>query len=175
MSGWVYFISDGTATKVGWSEIEPRLRMAQLQTGNPRLLVLLVALDARRGDEARVHRALAHARGIGEWFGARDPIVLELFALAQANVSGFWARVDELQDNDGVPMVAESFGRRLRELRVRGGLSHADLAKRAGVSRGLISHYETGRVVEAAPRTAGRLAVALGVTPAFLVFGGAHA
>lgn len=53
---------------------------------------------------------------------------------------------------------------RLRELREKRSLSLRDLAREAGVSAAAISRIEAGKV-HAIPRTAKRLAVALGVEP----------
>jgi transcriptional regulator with XRE-family HTH domain len=58
---------------------------------------------------------------------------------------------------------ASDFATRLRERRVKVGLSQYALAKRAGVSKQTISHLESGRN-EPGWETVQKLALALGVT-----------
>jgi len=71
--------------------------------------------------------------------------------------------------------TAESFGERLRRLRVAAGLSQSELGRRlrplGGPSAAYISHLETGRKNARNPlvETVRLLAVALGVEPAVLL------
>lgn len=68
--GYVYFITSGEATKVGWS-LDPERRLRSLQTGNPEPLVLLAKIEGTKKDERRIHKSLRRARLHGlEWFQA---------------------------------------------------------------------------------------------------------
>lgn len=60
----IYFIESGGQTKIGKS-IHPGRRVAQLQTGNPAALRLLVTV---RAEERDLHRFFAPFRLHGEWF-----------------------------------------------------------------------------------------------------------
>jgi hypothetical protein len=75
---FVYAITDGTSIKLGTSKGHPRARMADLQTGSSRELILL-AYDART-TEKQVHRLLHRHRLRGEWFRPH-PQVLALVRL----------------------------------------------------------------------------------------------
>jgi hypothetical protein len=68
----VYAITDGTAVKIGKCVGQhPRERLAELQTGNPRQL-LLVAYT--HGKESVWHRVLARDRVRGEWFRSTERV-----------------------------------------------------------------------------------------------------
>ena len=62
-----------------------------------------------------------------------------------------------------------TFGARLKQLRELAGLSQNALAKRAGISRPIISELESNRRRTTSIETARRLAKALGVTLDLLV------
>lgn len=67
--GWIYFIQEegGDAIKVGFAnDVDERLK--QLQTGNPRRLILLVAMPGDSAMEAVLHRCWERYRIRGEWF-----------------------------------------------------------------------------------------------------------
>jgi transcriptional regulator with XRE-family HTH domain len=65
---------------------------------------------------------------------------------------------------DYMTSTTDSFGQRVRRLRLRKALSQADLAERAGISRVSVIHIENdGR--PAWPSTIRKLAKALGVKP----------
>lgn len=64
----VYFISDGTAVKVGTTRRDIESRLRALQTGNPRTLRLLAAIPGGEVVEKRIHTALDAHRLSGEWF-----------------------------------------------------------------------------------------------------------
>src|SRR5438034_3599006 len=61
-----------------------------------------------------------------------------------------------------------SFGQRLREARIRAGLSQSELEERSGIPKARLSRYENGHVVPSI-QTLERLAVALGVSEASLL------
>lgn len=67
--------------------------------------------------------------------------------------------------------TSESFGQRLRYLRLRQALSQAELAERAGISRITIIKLEADARRDAWPQTVRKLARALGVRPAELTVG----
>jgi transcriptional regulator with XRE-family HTH domain len=60
------------------------------------------------------------------------------------------------------PSLEESVGHAIRELRLRDGLTIAQVAEQAGISRGMLSKIETGSTM-ASTDTLARLARALGV------------
>jgi hypothetical protein len=69
----VYAISDGTAVKIGKVIGQhPRERLAELQTGNPRPLVLVAYTHGR---EAVWHRVLSRDRVRGEWFRLSERVL----------------------------------------------------------------------------------------------------
>lgn len=65
--GYVYLISDGTAVKVGYS-VKPEARVAELQTGNPRELLLLAKKEGTEATEATLHTRFIEDNLILEWF-----------------------------------------------------------------------------------------------------------
>jgi hypothetical protein len=68
MTGYVYFISDGAATKIGIAT-SPRQRLNDLQTGHPRRLKLVHAIETNnpRRLEKWLHDKYAASRLAGEW------------------------------------------------------------------------------------------------------------
>lgn len=65
--GYVYLISDGTAVKVGYST-KPEARVNELQTGNPRELLLLAKKQGTEVTEATLHNRFIDDNLILEWF-----------------------------------------------------------------------------------------------------------
>lgn len=55
-------------------------------------------------------------------------------------------------------------GYKIKEARERAGLSQAELAEKAGVSRSIINGLETGRASVTTTTTIARIATALGVS-----------
>lgn len=72
--GHVYFIGDGTAIKIGFSENVAR-RLRSIQTGHHLPLKILGTIPASAIDELTVHARFAHLRLRGEWFRI-DPELL---------------------------------------------------------------------------------------------------
>jgi hypothetical protein len=65
----VYFLDDGHSIKIGTTTRRTSTRVGQLQTGNPRpILVLAEIVGAGENVEVDLHRQLAGLRGSGEWF-----------------------------------------------------------------------------------------------------------
>lgn len=64
-----------------------------------------------------------------------------------------------------------TFGERLREARVKSGYSQADLTKRSGVPKTMLSRYENDHILPSIA-TLGRLAVALDVHSSVLLGNG---
>ncbi len=62
----------------------------------------------------------------------------------------------------------KSFGQRLREARIRAGLSQSELEERSGIPKARLSRYENGHVAPSI-QTLERLAAALGVSEASLL------
>lgn len=68
--GYVYCIGErdrAVGVKVGYS-VNPTARVAELQTGNPRELVLLGAIEGTEADERDLHERYVADNLIGEWF-----------------------------------------------------------------------------------------------------------
>lgn len=78
-AGFVYCISDGTALKIGKTSNHPSNRVAELQTGNPRLLKLLAYVEADNVvvAELEMHRKFSHLNVLGEWFSHDEVILVE--------------------------------------------------------------------------------------------------
>lgn len=73
MSNYIYIISNGEAFKVGFSK-DPKRRVKQLQTGNPKKLELMYFVEIEVAPvkilEDIVHRYLKFNHLTGEWFKA---------------------------------------------------------------------------------------------------------
>lgn len=79
----VYFVSDGTAVKIGRS-LDVKRRVAQLQKANPRPVVLLGVFAGGAAAEAYFHGAFRLSRIHGEWFRLELP---DLIGLGLAKVA----------------------------------------------------------------------------------------
>lgn len=69
----IYFIQaiDGTGPiKIGYA-LDPKTRLAQIQTMSPVFLRILAQIKGNRKNEIELHRRLAEFRSHGEWF---DPV-----------------------------------------------------------------------------------------------------
>lgn len=81
----VYFIREvgGDAVKIGFSSIDPRQRLADLQRGNPRdLEVFAFQPGGTRETERAWHRRYAANRLAGEWFRLNASMQAEIDAVA---------------------------------------------------------------------------------------------
>jgi hypothetical protein len=91
--GYVYLIvedEDGGALrygKIGYS-VNPEKRVAELQTGNPRLLRLLYKMQGTLEDERRLHAKYAKDNVLQEWFEVTKELVLEFPIQPAAASSG---------------------------------------------------------------------------------------
>lgn len=74
MNGFVYFISNGEAVKIGYSA-DPAKRFQSLQTSQPGTLVLLGTIAGNRELERELHTRFADRRRVGEWFTADDVLI----------------------------------------------------------------------------------------------------
>jgi hypothetical protein len=94
-TGRIYFITTLHAMesdkydapiKIGFSK-NPRARLAELQTGNPQKLEIIVDVAGGRELEDGIHRELGAFRLWGEWF---EPCweVLKLIEMYQLHVGG---------------------------------------------------------------------------------------
>ena len=72
---FVYFISDGTDIKIGFTSDQPESRMADLQTGNPNKLKLIGYILGDRSVEYWLHTKFNRYRKTGEWFTLPGDIV----------------------------------------------------------------------------------------------------
>jgi hypothetical protein len=67
----IYFITDNSGhVKVGYTDSGVSQRMGSLQTGNPRRLSLLLAVEGSPRDEKAIHQAFHSERVNREWFKA---------------------------------------------------------------------------------------------------------
>lgn len=82
--GYVYCITDGTAVKIGYS-LKPEARVAELQTGNPRLLRLAAKKPGGLNDEKALHVKYLHLNLLQEWFRPTKALLSE-FGLTKEDV-----------------------------------------------------------------------------------------
>jgi hypothetical protein len=66
----IYFVQDVAtlSIKIGVTVGDPRLRLADLQTGNPGALRLIGVIEGDESREAQLHRRFAAFHIRGEWF-----------------------------------------------------------------------------------------------------------
>lgn len=82
VQGYVYLITearDGGGLvygKIGYST-NPEKRLAELQTGNPRKLILLYSMKGTEADERRLHAKYAPQNVLQEWFRITKELILE--------------------------------------------------------------------------------------------------
>jgi hypothetical protein len=76
-STFVYFIQEkaGGPIKIGFSG-NPLKRLAEIQTGYPRELMLLGTMPGGRREERDLHRRFGRFKTFGEWF-QDDPVIVE--------------------------------------------------------------------------------------------------
>jgi len=74
---------DSFAVKIGYSDESPERRIKQLQTGNPRPLVLLGHIRGTLKDEAKLHQQFIHHNILQEWFRP-TPALLSIFRKKEA-------------------------------------------------------------------------------------------
>lgn len=90
VQGYVYCIGEETDdpefVKVGYS-VNPNKRVAELQTGNPRKLVILAIMEGTLEDERRLHAKYSDANILQEWFELSDEL-LEEFDTPADEVAG---------------------------------------------------------------------------------------
>lgn len=89
--GYVYFITDGEAIKIGYST-EPKSRLATLQVGSPRQLRILASVPGTEEIEQALHRKFVHLRvpDRREWFRDQRYEIINMIEglMAAANPSG---------------------------------------------------------------------------------------
>jgi hypothetical protein len=95
---FIYFIQSGEEgpIKIGFSN-RPARRAPELQTGNPRELLLRHVVPGDRAMEDQLHRRFEPARIRGEWFGREYLPVISAFA------GGLADRMVHAYDGSGVP------------------------------------------------------------------------
>lgn len=95
---FIYFIQSGEdgPIKIGYS-VDPDRRLPQLQTGNPRGLILRHIIPGDRSVEHQLHTRFEPARIRGEWFGREYLPVIATFA------GGLAERMLQSYDGSGVP------------------------------------------------------------------------
>lgn len=71
----VYFISDGEHIKIGYTEQSVSSRLATLQTGNPKRLVVLCEISGGREFELQLHQKFKALHVRGEWFERKDELL----------------------------------------------------------------------------------------------------
>lgn len=71
--GRIYFITQGLAVKIGFSE-DPAIRLMNLQSATYLELVLATTVPGTIEDERELHRRFAHLKIRNEWFRIDDEI-----------------------------------------------------------------------------------------------------
>lgn len=74
--GYVYAITDGEFVKIGYS-VNPSKRIAELQTGNARLLSLVGTIPGTESDERKLHAKYEHLNVLQEWFEIDTDLLAE--------------------------------------------------------------------------------------------------
>lgn len=123
----VYFIQQGEdgPVKIGYGE-DPKIRLGQLQIGNPEPLRIIRVLDAGQEAEAFLHRKFKRQRLRGEWFSYHPDM----------------ARIgDPYEPEDKKPKFDGALGRYLHE----NNLTLETFADRIGVSHASVSRYVAGK------------------------------
>lgn len=72
--GYIYLITDSEYVKIGYS-VNPKKRVAELQTGNARLLRLLATIEGTPQDERDLHIQFIEHNVLQEWFEIEDSIL----------------------------------------------------------------------------------------------------
>lgn len=72
--GFVYFITDGDAIKIGYSDA-PELRLRTLQCASHKPLRIIDTARGTPDDEKRLHKQFGHLRLKGEWFAPAPELV----------------------------------------------------------------------------------------------------
>jgi hypothetical protein len=70
----VYFVTDGSAIKIGFS-VDATQRLPNLQTATPRDLRLIASFPGSEDDEASLHAHFCHLKIRGEWFTADEELL----------------------------------------------------------------------------------------------------
>lgn len=105
-TGYVYAITDGTAVKLGKSADHPTLRLATLQTGNPRRLRLVAYTIGLK--EQVVHKLFRRDRLLGEWFRITARLLDFIATWGWVEETEF----DQLSTSLGVPNLQDRLARR---------------------------------------------------------------
>jgi biotin operon repressor len=63
----VYFITDGTFTKIGKAD-DVNKRLRELQTGNAKKLSMKLSIEGDEIEEKKLHKIFHRRRMVGEWF-----------------------------------------------------------------------------------------------------------
>ena len=94
--GFVYFITDGVAVKIGFA-VSPEHRRRDLQTSHYKPLSIIAAFAADRREEGVLHRHFHALRQSGEWFRL-DPRIDDFIAEARLHESKIRERRITLTD-----------------------------------------------------------------------------
>lgn len=78
--GYVYFISDGEAIKVGFTTRKPENRLNEMQTGSSNKLRLIGSFPGSKNDEHRIHKMWSYLKSDGgtEWFDVTEKAALKM-------------------------------------------------------------------------------------------------
>lgn len=106
MFEFVYFITDGTAIKIGYSAF-PKDRLRTLQSAHHAALWIIDYAPGTMGDEARLHEKFADIRLGGEWFQSAPELLafIPKFCCARKKIEAVrnelaaWARDKSVQLN----------------------------------------------------------------------------
>lgn len=90
--GFIYFISDTKAIKIGFSAKSPMGRLRDMQTGHPLPLILVGSIPGCAYEEFVIHNRFAHLRLKGEWFVIEEDL---LQFIADFRVAGVLIQPEE--------------------------------------------------------------------------------
>lgn len=109
MSGFVYFLQSelGGPVKIGWA-VDPKRRLATLQTANPFLLRLHAAVPGGLELEAQTQEALVDSSFRGEWFAASEEVELMRVQLVR-ELGSRWDRKIHVSAKAISPRRVENF------------------------------------------------------------------
>tara|TARA_Y100000310_G_C20253395_1_gene610172 strand:+ start:41 stop:331 length:291 start_codon:yes stop_codon:yes gene_type:complete len=78
--GDVYFISDGSSIKVGFTSRKPIQRLNEMQTGSSKKLKLIGSFPGSERDEKNIHKLWKSLKSDGgtEWFDVTENAALKM-------------------------------------------------------------------------------------------------
>jgi hypothetical protein len=110
--GFVYFVTDGEAIKIGWSKQIVK-RISSLQSSSGRKLEVLATFAGGQYQERMLHHRFEHLRFQGEWFWIDDEIIDFIKFLGEASRL---ISIDEHYDDHKITQARNSYRKAMGEL-----------------------------------------------------------